>query len=63
MLRVQNEQFWEEKGFILRDTEKEYSFRRDSNPRSTDYEANALPLSYLTRWRMGIKVAYISSPE
>ncbi len=37
--RVQNEQFSEEKTFILRDTEKRiYSFRRDSNP--MDYEAN-----------------------
>ncbi len=48
-LRVQNEQFSEENGFILGDTEKrKYSFRRDSNPRSMDYEANSLPLSYLT---------------
>ncbi len=26
-----------------------------------DYEANSLPLSYLTRWWIGIKVAYIKS--
>ena len=33
ILRVQNEQSLEEKGFILRNTEKEvHSFRRDSNP-------------------------------
>ncbi len=30
-----NEQFSKEKGFILRETEKKYSFR-DSNPRSMD---------------------------
>ena len=29
---IQDEHFSEEKGFILRDTEKENSFRRDSNP-------------------------------
>ncbi len=40
---------------------REYSFRWDSNSRSMGYEANSLPLSYLTRWWMGIKVAYIKS--
>ena len=61
--RVQNNKFLEEKGFILRNTEikvkRKYSFRRDLNPRSMDYRANSLPLSYLTYWWMGIKVAYI----
>ena len=54
-----NEQFSKEKGFILRDTEKKYSFR-DSNPRSMDLvRVNSLALSYLAcRW-MGINVAYI----
>ncbi len=47
-LRVQNEQFSEEKGFILRDTESEDIFRRDLNPRSVDYGANSLLLSNLT---------------
>ncbi len=46
LLRVQNEQFSKEKGFIMRDTEKEVYFCRDSNPRSMDYWANSLPLSY-----------------
>ncbi len=36
-LRVQDEHFSEEKGFIVRDTEKKQnSFRRDSNPQSMD---------------------------
>ena len=39
---------------------RKYTFRRDSNPRSVDYEANSLPLSCLTRWWTGIKVAYIN---
>ncbi len=39
---------------------RKYSFRRDSNPRSINYEANSLPLSYLTCWWMGIEVAYKS---
>ncbi len=47
-LRVQDDHFSEEKGFILRDPEKGNSFRRDSNPRSMGYEVNSLPLSYLT---------------
>ncbi len=35
------------------------SFCRDSNPRSSmGCEANDLPLSYLTCWWMGIKIAY-----
>ncbi len=47
ILRVKNEQFSEEKGFILRYTEKEdlYSFRRDSNPRSMGCKVSDLPLS------------------
>ncbi len=36
-----------------------YSFRRDSNPRSMGCEASDLPLSHLTCWWMGIKIAYI----
>ncbi len=53
LLRVQNEQFSEEKGYILRDTEKyTCSFRRDPNPRSMDYEENTLPMSYVTSWLM-----------
>ena len=61
-LRVQNEEFSEEKGFIIRDAEKEVcTFRRNSNPRSMDFEANSLPLSYPTCWWMGIKEAYIKS--
>ena len=40
---------------------RKYSFRRYSNPRSMDYEAHSLPLSYLTCWWIGIKVAYIKS--
>ncbi len=35
---------------------RKYSFRRDSNPRSMNYEANSLPLIYLTCWWMFIKV-------
>ncbi len=38
---------------------RKYSFRWDSNPRSMGCEANDLPLSYLTCWWMGIKIAYI----
>ncbi len=37
---------------------RKYSFRRDSNPQSMDYEANSLPLSFLTSWWMGVKVEY-----
>ena len=40
---------------------RRYSFRRDSNHRSMDNEANSLPLSYLICWWMGTKVAYIRS--
>ncbi len=50
----QNDSFY----VILKRT---YSFHRDSNPWSVDYEANSLPLSYLTCWWMSIKVAYIKS--
>ncbi len=39
---------------------RKYSFHRDSNPRSMDYEANSLPLSYLTRWWWGLIGAYYS---
>ena len=38
---------------------RKYSIHRDLNPRSMDlYGAKSLPLSYLTCWWMGIKLAY-----
>ena len=49
-LRVQNEQFSKtkkkkkkkkKKRFILRDIDRKYTFRPDSNPRSMDYRANS----------------------
>ena len=48
VLRVQNEQFSEEKDSFYAILKRKYSFRRDSNPRSMGCEANDLPLSYLT---------------
>ena len=54
----QNEKVLEEKGFILLWLKRKFSFRQDSNPRSMDYGTNSLPLSYLTCWRMGIKVEH-----
>ena len=49
-LRVQSEEFSEEKDsfYMILKRKYMYSFRWDSNPRSMDYEANSLPLSYLT---------------
>ena len=40
---------------------RKYNFSGDSKPRSMEYEANPVPLSYLTCCWMGIKVAYIRS--
>ncbi len=58
-LGVQNEQFSEEKDSLYVLLKRKYSFCQDSNHRSMDYEANSLPLNYLTCWWMGINVAKI----
>ena len=50
--------FWKKDSFYVI-LKRKYSFRQDSNPRSMGCEANDLPLSYLTCWWMGIKIAYI----
>ena len=46
ILRVPNEHFTEEKGFILHDTEKENSFLPGFEPTIHGLRASALPLSY-----------------
>ncbi len=61
MLRVQNEQFWRKKDSFSAILKREYSFRRDSNPRSMDYEANSLYTTELSDLLMNghNKIAYI----
>ncbi len=51
--------FWRKKDSFYVILKRKYSFRRDSNPRSMGCEETDLPLSYLTCWWMGIKIAYI----